>query len=726
MKNPIPLDFEIGNRYQNEDGSFTYVDATEDVDFYSFKLTAGDKLRLDIDARQTNLENPSDVDTILRVFDGSGNELAISDDTAAPGEAFVSSSDSYLEFVPETDGTYYLGVSAYPNGAPFYNVPEAFGYPAERWEEAVYDPFVPASGNGSGFPEDDFLSYGEYDLTIDLNPDTFIDSSGSGSSNNDNEDSSNNSETQSDEPTVSLGFLTGTTVSEIDDTLINSNVIEGLPNQSSFIALTFETEGEIPEEGIVVNVNSDVALREYVTNRLNSPPFTPGAELVGAIADETGRETGFQLRIFEPNTFITLVAPNLLRQDIREPETDGPEDVTFFLESGDGYAVESDASEITATYYDSFEQAPEPSVVPEVSLSITETELVESEGTEITLNFSLSEPPPEEGVLVYVTSPQEGTLPQFEVLEAEVTGGVYPVPDGGLTSFYFKITEPEASITLPVFEDPFDEGLQSYSLALQEAPGYTINEDAGEVGYTISDTPESVVEVSLSSESSVLVESENATSILNFNLTAAPTTEGIEVTVEADNLSEFNAEALTVTGGEITEITDSGFSLNITDITATVELPVLLDDDSEGETTATFSLVETVNLTVNPEANEVAFTLYDTPEQIPLPSEEIGSNDTIPEALETRLNSFNPNITINGSISSIDPEEYEDDFSYSALYIKAIALTEERSLCFYLLLKNRYPLPSHPSKSAILLKSSKASPRFSSCSIERFSMRDRT
>ena len=369
------------------------------------------------------------------------------------------------------------------------------------------------------------------------------------------------------------------------------------------------------------------------------------------------------LEFFEPNTFAVFTAPNLLRQDIQEPETDGPEDVSFFLESGDGYAVEPNASEITATYYDSFEQAGEPSVVPEVSFSISETEIIESEGTETTLNFSLSEPPPEEGVLVYVTSPQEGALPQFEVLETEVTGGVYPIPDSGLTGFYFKITEQEASITLPIFEDPFDEGLQSYSLALQETPGYTINPEAGEVSYTISDTPDSVVEVSLSTESDILVESEDATGTLSFNLTAIPPAEGITVSVDAPNLSEFDESALTVTGGEITEITDSGFSLNITDVTATVELSTLSYGDAEGQATATFSLAETANSTINPEASEATFTLYDIPEQVAPPSEENGDNDTISEAVDTRLGSIHPAITINGSILGLEPNEYEEDFS---------------------------------------------------------------
>lgn len=74
-----------------------------------------------------------------------------------------------------------------------------------------------------------------------------------------------------------------------------------------------------------------------------------------------------------------------------EPDSNEPEDVTFFLEPGEGYTVDSNAGEITATYYDPG-QAPEPTVIPEVGITISETKLIESEQTAATLTFTLSEP----------------------------------------------------------------------------------------------------------------------------------------------------------------------------------------------------------------------------------------------------------------------------------------------------------------------------------------------
>ena len=136
---------------------------------------------------------------------------------------------------------------------------------------------------------------------------------------------------------------------------------------------------------------------------------------------------------------------------------------------------------------------------------------------------------------------------------------MFPFPNFNFSGFYFKITEQNASVTVSTFADPFEEGLQSYNFALQEAPLYTIDEDASEVNFTIADNPDSVLEVSLSTESEVVVESEDDTGILTFNLTAIPPEGGVTVSVEADNLTEFDADEIAVTGGEITEVTDTGF-----------------------------------------------------------------------------------------------------------------------------------------------------------------------
>lgn len=106
-----------------------------DVDIFVVRMNAGDRLTLDIDAEEFG----SFLDSGLRLFDASGNELALSDDNAAPGEEDFYL-DSYLDFVATETGNYYIGVSGYGN--------------------LDYDPFAPGSGKGG--------STGDYELTMSL------------------------------------------------------------------------------------------------------------------------------------------------------------------------------------------------------------------------------------------------------------------------------------------------------------------------------------------------------------------------------------------------------------------------------------------------------------------------------------------------------------------------------------------------------------------------------
>ncbi|NJR62440.1 MAG: hypothetical protein HC769_28720 [Cyanobacteria bacterium CRU_2_1] len=653
------LDFNIGNRYLNEDGTYSYVDASEDVDFYAVELKAGNIISIDIDAAQrgeppTNLNGYSNdgVGPYIsqRIFDAEGNELAANWQANGHRELFANF-DGYQEFVAPADGTYYIGLSGVDSGLPKERN-EVLNTGGGRF---IYDPFVPGSGDNSGFPEFDFPVYGEYDMTITLNPEVILELPQFVGDNVGGGNPSDGDTPQPGTPVVSLDFLATTFDPETGD-LIAPYLVEGLPSTDSALILTFKVEGDIPEEGILVNVNSDNYLRQYISQRsFQALPFTPGAALETILYDETQRETGFQFRISEPYTSIGFGAQSAGWADVIDPDSDQPEEVTWFIAPGEGYTVDSNAGEITATYYD-VDQTPELTVVPEVGITISETQLLESEQTVATITFTLSEPPPPEGVVVQVDGSGEGILQQFGIFNLELEGGTFPYPTEDFTGFLFKITEQQATITIPVFQDPFEEGLQGFSFALAEASHYTVDPNAREAAFTIADNPDSIAEVSLSSASPTLVESENAAGVLTFNLTANPPAEGITATVDAPNLSEFDVDALTVTGGEITEITDSGFTLKITDATATVELPALADGTAEGIETATFKLIDSEGATINPDTNEATLTLVDNPAQVPV-TQEFDSNDTIAQALDLNLNPENLSTTVRGRISSEEPGE---------------------------------------------------------------------
>ena len=105
-----------------------------DVDILKVSVTAGTSIRVN-----TNTDAyGNQLNTIARLFDSNGIELAISDNDPGPGE--LPGTDSYLEFTVTADGDYFIGVSGLGNG--------------------TYDPTDMTTRLGG--------STGRYDLQIDI------------------------------------------------------------------------------------------------------------------------------------------------------------------------------------------------------------------------------------------------------------------------------------------------------------------------------------------------------------------------------------------------------------------------------------------------------------------------------------------------------------------------------------------------------------------------------
>lgn len=83
------------------------VDVPDDIDWYSFTVNAGDLITLGTDA---DGGSPID-DTIIGLFDASGTQLAIDDDSGPGYYSLISN------FPAPAAGTYYFGVIAYDAAA---------------------------------------------------------------------------------------------------------------------------------------------------------------------------------------------------------------------------------------------------------------------------------------------------------------------------------------------------------------------------------------------------------------------------------------------------------------------------------------------------------------------------------------------------------------------------------------------------------------------------------
>ncbi|MEO1296609.1 MAG: hypothetical protein AAFW75_12525 [Cyanobacteria bacterium J06636_16] len=123
-----------------------------DVDFFQVQLDAGDQLSVSAES-PLDFPTPESADIFpppatfaLRIFDEFGVEVASSGGGPFPEEPFSISTAA--DFIAESDGLYFIGVSGFDNVA--------------------YDPFVENSGFG--------FAFGDYtvDITVDLPPEPII------------------------------------------------------------------------------------------------------------------------------------------------------------------------------------------------------------------------------------------------------------------------------------------------------------------------------------------------------------------------------------------------------------------------------------------------------------------------------------------------------------------------------------------------------------------------
>lgn len=465
-------------------------------------------------------------------------------------------------------------------------------------------------------------------------------------------------------PMTTVSLQTVTALFGDEDTLIAPVITKSPEDGTSILSFVLTADGEIPEDGLIVTVNSNIQFRDHFAF-LAERPFMIGGELVGAVFNEAGEATGFQFKMTESKALL-----NLRPQDNSDAISN--DQATFTLEAGEGYSIDTNASSSTVTFYETVAEVPAPDVTPEVHLSVDTTALNETTGNTATLTFRLSEPPPPEGVLLYVkgdSGPGTRLLSEFGLFNATVTGGAFPAPDGAANGFFFKITEQTATLTLPAFKDEDLEGVKEVKLSLQEVPGYTITENAGSITLNVIDDDNSQIQVSFTTEPAVLIESEKTVSVHNFSLSAAPPEAGLVVSVVAPNISEFDLSGIKTEGGEIAQVTPTGFDFKITAKNARIELPVAEDGEAEGLEEATFTLQDAPEYQVNPDATVGKFQITDTPDQAPV-LEVNEPNDTIEKAVDTNLNTSNNFVSFTSSIDFSFRNSY-DDGQGGTIYVDA-------------------------------------------------------
>ncbi|MBD2254643.1 calcium-binding protein, partial [Nostoc parmelioides] len=92
--------------------------------------------------------------------------------------------------------------------------------------------------------------------------------------------------------------------------------------------------------------------------------------------------------------------------------------------------------------------------------------------------------------------PTRAALGEFVIFNEDGTPAVtlegiagFPTPDGTGGGFFVTLTEPTASLSLKVFDDGANEGIESFTFNLVDGEQYQVSPDAGSIALSISDTP---------------------------------------------------------------------------------------------------------------------------------------------------------------------------------------------------------------------------------------------
>ena len=94
------------------------IDQSGDIDMFGFEGREGDQIVVEVNARRLN----SPLDSVLRLIDATGRQLALNDDCSDPGAGLITHhADSQLTFTVPAHGVYHVQLTdAQSRGGPAY------------------------------------------------------------------------------------------------------------------------------------------------------------------------------------------------------------------------------------------------------------------------------------------------------------------------------------------------------------------------------------------------------------------------------------------------------------------------------------------------------------------------------------------------------------------------------------------------------------------------------
>ncbi|MEA5621260.1 DUF4114 domain-containing protein, partial [Cronbergia sp. UHCC 0137] len=148
--------------------------------------------------------------------------------------------------------------------------------------------------------------------------------------------------------------------------------------------------------------------------------------------------------------------------------------------------------------------------------------------------------------------------------------------------------------------------------------------------------------ISFTASPTALIESDNDSIVLTFQLSAAPPDGGLEVTFDSGverSLAEFDVFSASFNGASLVRAneTSSAVTVRLLQQTATITLPVFQDEVVEGAETFTYTLSPVTGYDFVPDEDAITFTINDTPTPTELPVVGFTASPVVSEADEPGL-----------------------------------------------------------------------------------------
>ncbi|MEM6717291.1 MAG: hypothetical protein AAF622_19715, partial [Cyanobacteria bacterium P01_C01_bin.147] len=317
---------------------------------------------------------------------------------------------------------------------------------------------------------------------------------------------------------VTLSIIDAADVPVLPVVSVTTTTPELTEDEQPNLEITLSVEGEIPDDGqgVVVTFGGDGVAKLFVPRLLAeaTPPVFDPADGVVPIAF-TGTEVILGLLVPE----VTVTAG--LFDDLVEEARDV---LNFEILPGDGYTV----GEGTISIGIEDGSSATPGAGPTVNLSVTDADLFE--GDEFTVNISVDESTgaiPDGGLELFIDSGptdigefnifgEDGIDPATDLVGIDE----FPLQGDRNGGFFVTVVEPEASITLSVFEDGPGEGEEVLTFELADGELYEVANST--VDLTINDTPPGTPIVGITIEPAFVAENaEDTSTVLTFNVTNA-------------------------------------------------------------------------------------------------------------------------------------------------------------------------------------------------------------